>query len=55
LFLPVEHSQGLGIHLSFFFCFSDLSFQLLLGIERVKLRVNLLLKHTLLNLAAFVN
>lgn len=38
-----------------FFCFSNFALELLLGIERVQLSVDLLFKHALLDLAALID
>lgn len=53
--LPVEDSKSVCVELGLFFGFSDLTFEFLLCVERVKLGINLLLKHALLDLTALVN
>ena len=53
--LPVQNCQSVCVELCLFFGFSDLALKFLLSVEGVKLGINLLLEHALLNLTTFVN
>lgn len=55
LLLPVKYSKGISVELLLFFCLSDFALELLLGIERVQLSIDLLFKHALLDLAALID
>lgn len=55
VFLPIKDGKSISVKLLLLFGFSDLTFNFLLGIEWVKLGVNLLFEHALLNLSALVN
>lgn len=53
--LPIEYSHGVGNSLLFLSSLLNLALELLLGIKCVKLSIDILLKHLLLNLATLVN
>jgi len=55
LLLPVKNCESVSVQLCFLLGLSDLTFELLLGVEGIELGVDLLFEHALLNLTAFIN
>jgi len=55
LLLPVKNCKSVSVQLCLLLGLSDLTFELLLGVEGIELGVDLLFEHALLNLTAFIN